>query len=112
MFCFPQDDVVLPSYSQILKDIASSHSTALTVVGRNVDVGLRDVLLAMRGFDVRLQNVQGNLLASNPSAGLFPQELPLKLFDAIGRELNVPAYLAGSFDVSDSIIPTYLGLFC
>jgi hypothetical protein len=58
----------LPLYSQILKDIASSTSSALTVVGHNVDVGLsnvdvglRDVLLAMRGFDMRRQSVQGRL---------------------------------------------------
>jgi hypothetical protein len=56
--------------------------------------------------------MQGSILASNPSADLFPQETPLKLFDAIGRDFTVPAYLTGSFDVSDSIVPTYLGLFC
>jgi hypothetical protein len=83
---------------------------ALTVVGHNVNentIALKDVLLA-------LQSVQGSILTSNPSAGLFPQKTTLKLFDAIGRELIVSANLTGSFDVIDGLVLAYnyLGFFC
>jgi hypothetical protein len=78
-------------------------------VGRNINektVTLKDVLLAM-------QSVQDSILTSNPSAGLFPQETPLELFDAIGREFHVPAHLTVvSFDVSSSVGIHYLSVFC
>jgi hypothetical protein len=107
----------LPIYRQILKDIEISNSSALAGVGRHVNANtaiLNEALLAMRGIDTRLQSFQSNIRnfsIQTPSAGLFPQDAPLTLFDAIGRVFPVPIYLACSFDVSSRIGTTFLGLF-
>jgi hypothetical protein len=109
----------LPFHSRILKEIATANSSALTsnssalaIIRHNVGENtftLKDILLAMRRFDELLLSIQSNIMkftTQKPSAGLFPQEAPLQLFDAIGRELPVPSYLVGSFDVSGSRFPS------
>jgi hypothetical protein len=101
----------LPIYSRILKDIATSKSSALAVLGRNVgenSITLKDILLARQRFDKLLRTIQSNIVkfsTQNPKAGLFSQDTPLKLFDALGREFSVPFYLTGSFHVSGSSVP-------
>jgi hypothetical protein len=82
-------------------------------VGCNVNGNaftLKEILLAMRGFDKLLRSIQSNILkfsAQNPSAGLFSPDAPLTLLDAIGRELPVHFYLTSSFEVSNCIFHSF-----
>jgi hypothetical protein len=52
-------------HCRILKDIADSNSSALAVIGRNVDGNtftLKDILLAMQRFDKLLRSIQRNIV--------------------------------------------------
>jgi hypothetical protein len=108
MYCFPQEDAILTKL-QPDTDIASSNSSALTVVRHNVNenaVTLQELLRTIRGFASGMNSSIQN------RAGLFSHGATLILFDAIGRVLPGPDHLTGSFDVSRSIGAKYLGLFC
>jgi hypothetical protein len=101
------EEIALMVYvsSRILKDIASGNST---VLNDNTAI-VKDSNLLLHKFDKRLQIIERSIArCSTPiprdlgnwwEGGYLASEAPLKLLDALGRELWVPLYLASSFKV-------------
>ncbi|KAF8244604.1 hypothetical protein K440DRAFT_609178 [Wilcoxina mikolae CBS 423.85] len=97
---------------RILRDIASTNSSMLN---ENA-LTLKDSRMLLEKFDNRLQSIQKSieqLSISKPvpmglgdpwEGGYLASEAPLKLLDALGRELLVPLYLASSFTVFHDIL--------
>ena len=63
---------------------------------------LRDTLLSFLRFEEMFQTFL-DTMNFRPSGGLYAPGAPLKLLDAIGRDFDVPMYLANSHQVR---IPT------
>ena len=83
----------------------TANCTALVATKQGVETNssiLRDILFSISRFEKMFQAFL-DTIKLRPSGGLYAPGAPLKLFDAIGRDFDVPMYLANSFQVR---IPT------